>query len=254
MDILELDGCLSTDGSRRLEELVLEAIRSRLDDLNSDTAATMPTPANRNLPADYSWLAANMPPDCSAEWKSKFFDFGADIYAFYAASLMLGADSTASMDRKHLLRMLAALAGDWSGDGDYLIDWLAVDRVRAERQHPGDPPAESNQAEMLALPAPKRLDFSRRRGRPFNYRMQDFSAEVARYCVAEPAANQADAERHMDVWCMDNWNVVLSGSYAGDWVAPTFKAIRSIIKVNQPPNGADNSARDVVADLPASAS
>jgi hypothetical protein len=254
MDILELDGCLSADGCRRLEELVFEAVRSRLDDLNSDAAATMPTPMHKICWTDYSWLCANMPPDCSAEWKSKFYAFGADICAFSAAILMPGADSTASMDRKHLLRMLAALAGDWNADGDYLIDWLAVDRVRAERQQPGDPTAESNQTEMLSLPAPKRLDFSRRRGRPFYYRMQDFAAEVARYCVANPAANQADAERHMDGWCMENWNVVLSGSHAGDWVAPTFRAIRSIIKVNQPPNGADNSARDAVADLPASAS
>ena len=51
----------------------------------------MPTPnTNESWLADYGWLSANLPPNCTAEWRSRFFSLGAGIYSFNAAMLAPG--------------------------------------------------------------------------------------------------------------------------------------------------------------------
>jgi hypothetical protein len=88
------------------------------------------------------------------------------------------------------------------------------------------------------------INLARRRGRPSRYPMQDFAAEMTRYCFTNPIPDQAALERHMAEWCLDEWGREPAASYIREWVSPTFRAVRKAR------GGAGNSR----PDLPANAS
>jgi len=98
----------------------------------------------------------------------------------------------------------------------------------------------------LATPArPNRkasINLARRRGRPPRYPMQNFAAEMTRYCLTSPIPDQAALERHMAEWCLDEWGCEPVPSYIREWVSPTFRAVR------QARGGAGDSRPDLPAD------
>ena len=57
---------------------------------------TQTIPPTESWLADYGWLSANLPPGCTAEWKSKFFSLGAGIYAHAAMAPATPANGNGS--------------------------------------------------------------------------------------------------------------------------------------------------------------
>jgi hypothetical protein len=86
------------------------------------------------------------------------------------------------------------------------------------------------------------INLARRRGRPSRYSMQDFAAEMTRYCLTNPIPAQAALERHMAEWCLDEWGCEPAASYIREWVSPTFRAVRKAR------GGAGESRPDLPAD------
>ena len=67
-------------------------------------------PANTNTwLASYGWLANNLPLDCSAEWKSKFFDVGVALGAFGGAPPVTASSPMAAGNGKFLDSVLAQI-------------------------------------------------------------------------------------------------------------------------------------------------
>jgi hypothetical protein len=95
-------------------------------------------------------------------------------------------------------------------------------------------PARPNRAASINL--------ARRRGRPARYPMQDFVAEMTRYCLTNALPDQAALERHMAEWSLDQWGGEPTASYIREWVSPTFRAVRKAL------SGTGNSRPDLPAD------
>jgi hypothetical protein len=119
---------------------------------------------------------------------------------------------------------------------------IAVDYNDLIREFWGEPTQECSEtvSEQPVSAAPTRpnhkasINLARRRGRPPRYRMQDFAAEMTRFCLTNPIPDQAALERHMAEWCLDEWGCEPASSYIREWVSPTFRAVRKAL------SGADN--------------
>jgi hypothetical protein len=131
------------------------------------------------------------------------------------------------------------------GYSDIVVDYS--DLVREFWGEPGGKFDEtvSKDATVAAPERPDRttsINLARRRGRPPRYRMQDFAAEMTRFCLTNPIPDQAALERHMAEWCLDAWGCEPASSYIREWVSPTFRAVRKAR------GGAGESRPDLPAD------
>jgi hypothetical protein len=113
----------------------------------------------------------------------------------------------------------------WGGERDETVN----------KQRTLTAPARPNHKDSMIL--------ARRRGRRPQYSMQDFAAEMTRYCLTNPIADQAALERHMAEWCLNEWGREPAVSYIREWVSPTFRAVR------QTRGGAGNSTPDLPAGV-----
>jgi hypothetical protein len=124
---------------------------------------------------------------------------------------------------------------------------IVVDYIDLIREFWGEPGDETvrNQPKLAVPVRPNRkasINLARRRGRPPRYSMQDFAAEMTRYCLTNSISDQAALERHMAEWCLDEWGCEPAISYIREWVSPTFRAVRKAR------GGAGNSRPDLPAD------
>jgi hypothetical protein len=127
---------------------------------------------------------------------------------------------------------------------------IVIDYSDLIREFWGEPDQECEEtvSRHPIMAAPSRQDrrvsinLPRRRGRPPRYSMQDFAAELVRYCLTNSIPDQAALERHMAEWCLDEWGGEPATSYIREWVSPTFKAVRKAR------GGAGNLRPDLPAD------
>jgi hypothetical protein len=127
---------------------------------------------------------------------------------------------------------------------------LGVDRADLVQEFWGDTEVNPNPIAVTERPSSVARQPSAlfgRRGRPPQYRWQEFAAEMVRRSLAGPIPNQAALEQHMAQWCVDNWGGQPASSVIREWVQPTFKMMRRSAAEGQPANGADDSSRDFSA-------
>jgi hypothetical protein len=139
-------------------------------------------------------------------------------------------------EQNDLFGILAALLGPRDGAADDpCIDCEAIEQIIAKRKKmfSHQDPATVREP-VLSLQSPERfspriIDFDRRRGRRPQYDWSIFAAEMARYCRVSIPKDQAELERHMKEWCIENWDGEPADSVIRYWAAPTFRAIRSTV-------------------------
>jgi hypothetical protein len=188
-----LDAALADDSLlRQLEDLLLAAVRARLDQCWRDIEATYDEAHKEGDAEPY------------------------DIYWRNACE-----------ERTFITSLLGAIARYSSValiDGDDEIQAVLDDRDAYFGLRNTD-----HAERFTALPARSQVAGKvLRRGRPPFYRWQEFSAEMTRRCLERPINSQIELEKHMAQWCAIHWSAEPSESQIRDWVAPTFRIINGL--------------------------